>query len=414
MRLLKEVMCDDEGVVKLKPEDDEDLWHLYNLVLAGDTVRTSTLRKVQKEGTSSSVKMRLTLTIRVKSVEYDPDVGLLRFSGQNVSESEHVKMGAHHTMEVGKDQVLSVGKRCWDDVFMRRIREACDPDLRADLAAVVMQEGVAHVCLLTGSMTVLKQKVEQVIPRKRRAGATQHDKAILRFFDTVLQAVTKHVNWDIVKCLLICTPGFLGKQFIEHSIAESIKRDSQKEYKDVVLNKGKFVFTTCSSGYLGSLKEVLASPEVAPRLANTKAADHLRLQEECLKLMREDEDRVTYGRLPVFAAAGESVIRKLLILDSRFRPRAVEERRKWVKLVEDVEGDSGEVHIFSSMHETGEWLKSIGGIAAILTCACPHLAELDSDDEEEPDAEEVARRAEADARVAAAEGFAEGDEGAFC
>ena len=36
------------------------------------------------------------------------------------------------------------------------------------------------------------------IPRKRRGSATQHEKALERFYDTVLQAVLRHVNFEVV------------------------------------------------------------------------------------------------------------------------------------------------------------------------------------------------------------------------
>ena len=35
------------GSIKLVPEDDEDIWHIYNLIMHGDEVRASTSRKVQ-------------------------------------------------------------------------------------------------------------------------------------------------------------------------------------------------------------------------------------------------------------------------------------------------------------------------------------------------------------------------------
>ena len=38
---------DGAGSIKVVAEDDEDIWHLYNLITAGDEVRASTSRKVQ-------------------------------------------------------------------------------------------------------------------------------------------------------------------------------------------------------------------------------------------------------------------------------------------------------------------------------------------------------------------------------
>jgi len=53
---------------------------------------------------------------------------------------------------------------------------ACDPMQHADLGAVVMQEGLANVCLVTSSMTLVRAKIETNIPRKRKGQCSQHDK----------------------------------------------------------------------------------------------------------------------------------------------------------------------------------------------------------------------------------------------
>eukprot|EP00756_Hemistasia_phaeocysticola_P006504 Hpha_TRINITY_DN13865_c0_g1::TRINITY_DN13865_c0_g1_i2::g.69857::m.69857/K06965/PELO, DOM34, pelA; protein pelota len=406
---------DGEGIVRLLTEDDEDLWHLYNLILPGDTVRTSTLRKVQKDGVQGSQKIKMTLTIRVdKGVEFDPLAGELRFAGRNESDNEHVPRGSFHTLRVEKNQKVSIGKKCWDEVFVRRVVEACDPSEKADLAAVVMQEGIAHVCLITPSMTILKQKVEMPIAGKRRASATQHDKSLIRFFDTVLRAILQHIRWDIVKCFLVCSPGFVRDDFYKHCMAECVKREGDKEAKELLQNKGKFVRAQCSSGYIHSLKEVMSDPSLKGKLSETKAAGEVRVQEEYLEKLKTNEDFVAYGRLPVFAAAEMGVIRRLMVLDSVFRPVDLGERKRWVKLVEDVEASSGFVHIFSSMHCTGEWLSGLGGVAVILNQPCPELAELESESEEDSEADAAAAAAaELQARCDAAAGFAPGEEDAL-
>ena len=59
---------------------------------------------------------------------------------------------------------------------MEMVREACDPIKKADVWAVVMQEGLANLAILTGARTVLRQRVEVAIPRKRGGGAGDHDK----------------------------------------------------------------------------------------------------------------------------------------------------------------------------------------------------------------------------------------------
>eukprot|EP00755_Sulcionema_specki_P011922 Sspe_Gene.8110::Locus_2763_Transcript_1_1_Confidence_1.000_Length_1398::g.8110::m.8110/K06965/PELO, DOM34, pelA; protein pelota len=384
MRLLdRKLEKDGSGFVKVRPEDDEDLWHLYNLVLVGDTIRTVTFRKVQKEGATGSVqssKMKLKLTIKVTSIEFDPQIGELRYSGKNISENDFVKMGAYHTSAVMVHHDLTIGKECWDAVAIQCLTQACDNSLRADLAVVVMQEGLAHVCLVTPSMTILKQKIDMAIPRKRRAGATQHDKTLLRFYEQVLDSIRRVVKWDIVKCLLVCSPGFVREDFHKYAMAEAVKHE---KYKEVLQNKSKWVLAPCSSGHMHCIKEVLADKALQGKLSDTKAAGEARALEIFYDKLAMDEEKVAYGQKQVFMAAEKQAIEVLMVLDSVFRNENPAQRKKWVDLVETVREFNGDVKIFSSMHTTGQQLSNLSGCAAILRFPCPELNELDSEEEAE-------------------------------
>eukprot|EP01064_Diplonema_japonicum_P003273 TRINITY_DN1212_c1_g1_i13.p1 TRINITY_DN1212_c1_g1~~TRINITY_DN1212_c1_g1_i13.p1 ORF type:complete len:410 (+),score=94.56 TRINITY_DN1212_c1_g1_i13:90-1319(+) len=375
------------GTVKVKIEDDEDLWQLYNLVYVGDTVRASTWRKLQSVGTTGNVltnKIRLNLTVKITSIDFDPQSSLIRYSGKVACENEHVKSGVFHTIEVTPVSAtlsgeIGIGKECWDTVVYQRLVEACDSTSKADVAAVVLQEGIAHICLLTSSMTILKQRIEVPIPRKRRSGASQHDKTIVKFYEAVFQGVIRHVNWGIVKCLLVCSPGFVNQDFMKYCMEESVKR----ELKEIVKSKSKWLLAPCSSGHLHCLKEVIASKAIAAKLTDTKSIAEVKCLEKFFEMMQNDEDRVVYGPLPVFAAVEKQAVESLMILDSVFRSNSVAQRKKYVELVENVQELNGEVHIFSSMHVSGEQLSSLNGVAAILRFPCPELNELDSEEEVE-------------------------------
>lgn len=55
------------------------------------------------------------------------------------------------------------------------VRDACDVKRGAGAWAVVMQEGLAHVAVLTGERTIMRQKVEMTVPKDRGKGGG-HDK----------------------------------------------------------------------------------------------------------------------------------------------------------------------------------------------------------------------------------------------
>ena len=175
------------------------MWHAYNLIVAGDLVRTVTMRKVVKEGVTGSTaskKIKINLTLDVQKVDFDPQECTMRISGQNREESKHVKIGQYHTLELALHRNFEVTKDCWDTIFLERLDMATDIKQQADLAAVVMQQGqsgLAYVCLVTNHMTVVRAKIEQSIPRKR-AGRSGHKKGVERFYEAILQALLRHVH----------------------------------------------------------------------------------------------------------------------------------------------------------------------------------------------------------------------------
>lgn len=72
----------------------------------------------------------------------------------------------------------------------------------------------------------------------------------------------------------------------------------------------------------------------------------------------------------------------LLISDKLFRVADVPRRAAYVKLVEEVKQGGGTVHVFSSMHVSGEQLNQLTGIAAVLRFPLPELEDeedLDTD-----------------------------------
>lgn len=85
-------------------------------------------------------------------------------------------MGAYHTLDLELNRKFILSKPEWDSVTLERIDMACDPTQNADVAAVIMQEGLAHVCLITCSMTLVRTKIDVTIPRKRKGHVQQHEK----------------------------------------------------------------------------------------------------------------------------------------------------------------------------------------------------------------------------------------------
>jgi hypothetical protein len=55
-----------------------------------------------------------------------------------MTESEHVKLGAYHTLELEPGRSFNLHKALWDSLDIERIRTATDPQASADLAALLI------------------------------------------------------------------------------------------------------------------------------------------------------------------------------------------------------------------------------------------------------------------------------------
>ena len=181
------------------PVDSEDMWHIYNLVRIGDSIKSVTFRKVTVEsstGTTGSSRIRTTLTLSVETIEYDAQGSVLRVKGRNIVENQYVKMGQYHTIDLELNRKFTLFKSEWDSISLERLETACDPGQTADLGAIIMQEGLAHLCLITPSMTLDLTKIDVNIPRKRKGHCSQHEKGLQKFFEAIMQAILRHFKFD--------------------------------------------------------------------------------------------------------------------------------------------------------------------------------------------------------------------------
>ena len=227
------------------------------------------------------------------------------------------------------------------------------------------------------------------------------------------------MNFDIVKCVLIASPGFTKDLFFEHMMAYAQKvaggntnlrklvpyRATQTttiyaisryninfcfivggpagEGKVLLENKAKFVLCHASSGFKHSLREVLQDPALQARLSDTKASEEVRALESFYKLLQHEPLKACYGEKHIMLALEAQAIETLMISDKLFRAQDVGQRKKFVRIVDEVKEFGGNVKIFSSMHVSGEQLEQLTGICAMLRFPMQELDEgSDSSDDE--------------------------------
>jgi protein pelota len=329
-------------------------------------------------GSTSTQRIKTFLTIRVTKLDFDSYASQLHVSGRVAVENDYVKLGGHHTLDLELLRNFTLEKADgWDSIALDTLKESINQDAKAQLWAVVLQEGLANICLVTDHQTILRQRIEVNMPKKR-AGSSDHDKALQRFFQTTFDTVLRQMatpKGEDPKPLLLASPGFTAS-----SLQKFIKtKASEGSDKDLKLLIPKITVAHSASGHLHSLAEVLSSPAVTSKLSDTKFARETQLMDRFFELLRQNDARAWYGPKEVEAAVERGAVGKgggsLLISNSLFRAQDVKTRQRWVKLVDEVKEGGGEVRVLSSMHESGRRLEDLTGIAAILTYPIEDLDE---------------------------------------
>ena len=206
MKILAEAFAKDgDGHVRLVPETSDDMWHVFNLLRAGDRVEATTFRKVSKGAGGAShaadhglgghggsgadtVRVRVKLRLDVESVEYAGDGEAVRVRGRNTTDTPHVKLGAYHTLEIDANRAVVIEKTLWDAADAKRLRELADPAASADLAVLLITEA-SRTSPSSARASRASAKVEKTMPRKT-AKRVRDDRA-LNVFKNVLRAARR-------------------------------------------------------------------------------------------------------------------------------------------------------------------------------------------------------------------------------
>jgi protein pelota len=121
--------------------------------------------------------------------------------------------------------------------------------------------GTAAFCLLSQHMTVVLQRIDVPVPRKRAGSATAHDKGLARFYDTLYQSFLRHIPYanPTLRAIVIASPGWVRDAVFDYIMTQA----TQAGNKTLLGARQKFLRVHVNSPHVHSLVEVLKSPEVS-------------------------------------------------------------------------------------------------------------------------------------------------------
>ncbi|CUS21023.1 LAQU0S02e04016g1_1 [Lachancea quebecensis] len=369
----------------LLPQDKEDLFCLYNIINTDDEVifKRMVTSKVDASGKKKITEL-IKLRLKIVSSEFEPQHEFLRYKGITTEDESaraniDIPLGKYFSFTIDYKYPFTLLKYDYNHFVAKQLKEACNLESRSDIAAIVLQEGIAHICLLSSFSTILKNKIEYSLPKKKRGtDVVKFDDKVEKFYKATYESMKRHFDFGQLKVILLCSPGFYAKTLFDRIMSYA----QEEQNKTILANKSRFLVAHCSTGYLQGINEVLKNPAYSSRLQDAKNSKEALVMDEFLQHLNDDDSKAWYGEAEIAKASEMGAIDTLLVTDGLLRSDNLNMRKKCVGITQDVERAGGSVVVFSSLHSSGEELDRLTGLACILKFPVPDLDEFSEEDDE--------------------------------
>ncbi len=331
------------GEITVLVTNPDDLWHLYNIIRRGDTVKGYTYRREEARDDAIRAqresKVRVYLTVRVEKVEFTEfaeSSSMLRVTG--TIEEADFGSGLHHTFNIEEGTEITIGREEWPASSLERLREAASGKGAARFICISMEHGEATVAVIK-SFGV--DEVATIHARKSKDESASREKG-----ETSASII------GVVKSLprmplLIVGPGFIKDDFL---------REARSAEPSIFSNAQ--LIQTGQAGMAG-IREAISKPENAKLFQEARIAEEARVVEDIKRLIATDGP-VTFGLAQIAAALDAGAVSKLVVTDRLLREGSTE------RLMKSAEESAGEVMVVTSRWDPGKQIDALGGAAAIL------------------------------------------------
>lgn len=335
-----------EGVVRLRIDSLDDLWHLHELATPGDeatalTWRTAEVDRKESERAGKAEKRAMTLTVRVETVEWDAYSNRLRLLGPIIAGQQDV--GNYHTIVVEPGTELSLRKpRGIKPHHVERLDEAVAQTAKPQVVFLAIEENEAVVAILRQYGV---QKMADVVGHtsgKMYAGAKGEEES---FFDEVLMALRDYRPEGAP--LLVLGPGFAKERFSAYA-----------RQKQPALVKGAAIEATGQAGLTG-IHEAIKRGSVERVAKESRVARETAIVERFLTALAKD-DPAAYGEADVLRAMEAGAADIVLVADRLVRAGPGE------RFLELARNTGAQTAVISTHHEAGARFDKLGGIGALL------------------------------------------------
>lgn len=347
----------NQGYVKVIPDSQDDLWHLYNVISKGDEAYAFSSRAIKSDTETSRPKsgerVSAFMGLKVENVSWDKFLGKLRIHGTILQAPEPIPPGAHHTLTIALNQPVTIVKKMWPKHLLDRLERASENE-KPMLIVAIDDEGFA-VAETKQYGVEIKVEERQKLPGKHEAD--KRDAATKQYFTHVTNSLRQ--LWTMQHQPIV----IVGAGFVKNDFVRFITDEAADIHKSVVDVK------SVNNGGTAGVYEALRSGVLLKAASRLRVVEETEVMEEVMKRLGKGEGKIAYGLTDVEKAVNLGAVEKLVVTDSLLRDAEDDQRLRVEGLMREVEHRNGCVTVVSTEHEAGSKLIALGGMAALLRFA---------------------------------------------
>ncbi len=347
----------NQGFVKVVPDSQDDLWHLYNVIGKGDEAYAYSSRAIKSDTPTSRPKsgerVSAFIGVKVENVSWDKFLGKLRIHGIIIHAPDPIPPGAHHTLAIALNQPVTIVKKTWPKHLLDRLQRASENE-KPMLIMAIDDEGFAIAETKQYGVDI-KIEERQKLPGKHEA--EKRDAATKQYFSQVTNSLRQ--LWITQRQPIV----IVGAGFVKNDYAKFLADEAAE------MNKAVADVKSVNNGGTAGIYEALRSGVLLKTASRLRVVEETEVMEEVMKRLGKGEGKIAYGVTEVENAVNLGAVEKLVIADLLLREAKDEQRVQLEKLMREVERRNGEVTVVSTEHEAGSNLVALGGIAALLRFA---------------------------------------------
>lgn len=331
-----------KGIIKVKVDDLDDLWHLSEIAEQGDLISGKTERKVKigSEEEKRSVSRKVVfLEVKIEKTELSEES--LRALGTITQGPDDIPIGSHHSFNISTGDVITIKKESWPKFMLSRLEEACKAKKKL-LILVFDRENALFALTKKAGVKVIAELEGQVEKKRIKQKSENFFKKLVK----VLEEYKKRYNPNKI---IVTSPAFWN---------EELMKEADEELKNSIIT------ASCSSATKNAVTEVLKRPELSQTLKDERAAQELNYIQDLMLAI--SKDTAAYGIKDVKQAVDVGAIKTVLVSTGLLKK--YREKGKFKELeqtLRQAEAMKAEVHLINSPDACRQ-LDGLGGIGAVL------------------------------------------------